>query len=73
MNQYIIATGEGRTLTPNDQICENLQILGFALGNTKEEAIKDFIICMEDENFFELEGWDKDCLIAYQLNDSELN
>ena len=73
MNQYIIASGEGRTLTPNDRICENLQILGFAPGNTKEEAIEYFIIYMEEEDFFEWEGWDKDCLIAYQLNDSELN
>ena len=73
MNKYIILSGEGRTLSPYDRICENLQVLGFAYGNTKEQAIEYFVIHMEDEDFFEFEGWDQENLIAYQLHDSELN
>ncbi len=72
MKNWIIATEEGMTVSPYGRRCENPQILGFGIGNTKEEAIEDFIIHMEDEDFFEMEGWDKEKLIAYQLDDSEL-
>lgn len=72
MNDYIIAIEEGMTVSPYGRRCENQQILGFASGNSKEEAIEDFIIHMEDEDFFEYEGWDKEKLIAYQLDASEL-
>jgi len=73
MKNYIIATEQGQTISPFGRRCENPQILGFGSGNSKEEAIEDFIVHMEDEDFFEIEGWDKDQLIAYQLDDSELN
>lgn len=73
MKDFIIATEEGQTISPYGRRCENLQILGFGYGNNKEEAIEDFIIHMEDEDFFEYEGWNKEKLIAYQLDDSELN
>ena len=72
MKKYIIATEEGMTVSPYGRRCENPQILGFGFGNTKDEAIKDFITGMEREDFFEIEGWDKDQLIAYQLDKSEL-
>lgn len=67
MYQYIIASEEGRTLTPNDRICENLQILGFSNGNNEKEAIESFVIHMEDDDFFEIEGWSEEKLVAYKL------
>lgn len=73
MNHYMIATEEGQTISPYGRRCENQQLLGFSQGKTKEEAIERFISNMEEEDLFEIEGWDKDQLIAYQLNETELN
>ena len=58
MKNFIIATDQGQTISPYGKRCENSQILGFAQGNTKEEAIEDFINYMEDEDL---------CLRAWKL------
>lgn len=46
MQNYIIVTSEGSTMPPNfmssNQGVENLQVLGFACGNNKEEAVRSF-------------------------------
>jgi hypothetical protein len=46
MQNFIIVTKEGSTLPPNFErsslVVENLQVLGFAMGNNKEEAVQNF-------------------------------
>lgn len=46
MQNFIIVTKEGSTLPPNFErsslMVENLQVLGFARGNNKKEAVQNF-------------------------------
>lgn len=44
MKTYLFYTGEGITYSPIDVLCENYQILGFASGNSKQEAFDTFLI-----------------------------
>ena len=67
MKTYLILTEEGWTVTPNGRRCENKQILGYSWGNTESEAIESFIIHMEDDEFFEIEGWNPDLLEAQEI------
>lgn len=41
MNTYIFYTNEGYTAAPNGEELENLQVLGFEKGFTKEEALSN--------------------------------
>ena len=48
MNNYIFISKEGHTFQPNSNSiepdCENEQVLGYAKGNTEEEAFKNLLI-----------------------------
>lgn len=48
MQNFIILTKEGWTLSPNSENggvgIDNLQVLGFALGSNKKEAIRKFVL-----------------------------
>lgn len=48
MQNFIIVTKEGWTLPPNSENggagIDNLQVLGFVLGNSKKEAIRKFVL-----------------------------
>ena len=44
MKTYLFYTGEGITYSPIDVLCENYQILGFASGNSQQEAFDSFLI-----------------------------
>ncbi len=43
MKTYIFYTGEGKTLSPNDSVCENFQILGFEKGESEKKAIENLL------------------------------
>ena len=48
MDNYIFISNEGHTFQPNSNSiepdCENEQVLGYASGNTEEEAFKNLLI-----------------------------
>ena len=43
MKSFIFYTSEGITLSPNNSLCENFQILGFADAHSKDIALEIFI------------------------------
>lgn len=43
MRHFIFVTHEGLTKTPKLEDIENLQVLGFEKGATKEEAFQNFV------------------------------
>lgn len=44
MNEYIFYTTEGYTIAPDDSYeVDNCQVLGFALGETEEEAKRNLL------------------------------
>lgn len=43
MLNYVFYTGEGRTFSPSMNEVENLQILGFAHGESENEALSELL------------------------------
>lgn len=43
MSKYIFYTDEGYTISPNDDILESLQILGFENGKTLQDGISNLL------------------------------
>ena len=45
MKEYVFFTSEGWTIPPNENMTvENCQLLGFAKGDSKENALKHLIL-----------------------------
>ena len=43
MKSFILYTSEGSTYSPENVLCENFQILGFAQGESQNQACDLFI------------------------------
>ncbi len=43
MKSFIFYTSEGITVSPNDSLCENFQVLGFEKGHSKAIALETLL------------------------------
>ncbi len=43
MKSFIFYTGEGITVSPNNSLCENFQVLGFEKGLSKDIALETLL------------------------------
>lgn len=43
MKSFIFYTGEGITVSPNNSLCENFQVLGFEEGLSKDIALETLL------------------------------
>ena len=64
MKSFIFYTGEGVTLSPNNSICENFQILGFEKGISKEVALEAFL---KNNSWIDEYGFSKDEIIHKEI------
>jgi len=67
MAQFIFYTDEGITMAPNDEIVENLQILGFEFGNTENEAKQ---ILLKENAWILQNGFHEDGIMCLKVMDS---
>jgi hypothetical protein len=63
MKHFIFITNEGWTETPKGGTVENQQVLGYADGETKEEAMQSFLA----ENKAMLMDFDSDEIVIYEI------
>lgn len=64
MRSYILITNQGFTESPRNNQIENQQILGYAEGRTKEEAIDNLL--NENPEIIQF-GFEKSEIIAKEL------
>lgn len=64
MKSFIFYTSEGVTLSPNNSLCENFQILGFEKGMSKENALETLF---KNNFWIEEYGFSKDRIICKEI------
>ena len=64
MKSFIFYTSEGVTLSPNNSLCENFQILGFEKGMSKENALETLF---KNNLWIEEYGFSKDRIICKEI------
>lgn len=64
MEKYIFYTLEGETIAPNGEDVDNLQILGWACGKTKLEALTNLIT---ENNWIIEKGFNPEEIISCKL------
>jgi len=68
MNKYIIYTTQGYCESPDGEEISNCQVLGKALGSDEDDAVDRLF---DEQPWIQQSGYDKDCCIVYQLDNSE--
>ena len=64
MKSFIFYTSEGITLSPNNSLCENFQILGFEKGLSKQIALRTLL---KYNSWIEEYGFSKDEIIGEEI------
>lgn len=64
MKSFIFYTSEGITLSPNNSLCENFQILGFADAHSKDIALE--ILLKNNSWIYEL-GFSQNEIICKEI------
>lgn len=64
MKSFIFYTSEGVTLSPNNSLCENFQILGFEKGMSKENVLETLF---KNNFWIEEYGFSKDRIICKEI------
>ena len=64
MKSFIFYTGEGVTLSPNNSICENFQILGFEKAMSKEIALESLL---QNNSWIDEYGFSKDEILYKEI------
>jgi len=64
MKSFIFYTSEGVTLSPNNSLCENFQILGFEKGMSKENTLETLF---KNNFWIEEYGFSKDRIICKEI------
>ena len=64
MKEFIFYTFEGRTISPNGELLENIQVLGFELANNEVEAKKQL---MQKNQWIREKGFCEKQIICRQI------
>lgn len=64
MKSFIFYTIEGITLSPNNSLCENFQILGFEKGLSKQIALRTLL---KNNPWIEKNGFSQNNIIIKEI------
>ena len=64
MKSFIFYTSEGITLSPNNSVCENFQILGFEKGISKDIALRTLL---KNNSWIDEYGFSQDEIICKEI------